>query len=58
MIDNVRRGGEIVGGQGGAVPDFTFAAIYYATKFENGEFKPFYEKGKCSLLRNPSRICS
>lgn len=46
MIDNVRRGGEIVGGQGGAVPDFTFAAIYYATKFENGEFKPFYEKGK------------
>ncbi len=28
MMDNVRRGGEIVGGQGGAVPDFPFATLY------------------------------
>jgi LmbE family N-acetylglucosaminyl deacetylase len=28
MIDNVRRGGEVVGGQGGAAPDFPFATLY------------------------------
>ena len=28
MMDNVRRGAELVGGQGGAAPDFTFAMIY------------------------------
>ena len=28
MQDNVRRGGELVGGQGGAAPDFTFATLY------------------------------
>lgn len=28
MQDNVRRGGELVGGQGGAPPDFAFATLY------------------------------
>ena len=28
LIDNVRRGAELVGGQGGVAPDFTFGAIY------------------------------
>jgi len=28
MADNVRRGGELVGGQGGAAPDFHFATLY------------------------------
>jgi LmbE family N-acetylglucosaminyl deacetylase len=28
MIENVRRGAEVVGGQGGAAPDFPFAEIY------------------------------
>jgi len=28
MQDNVRRGGEIVGGQGGAAPDYKFATLY------------------------------
>jgi LmbE family N-acetylglucosaminyl deacetylase len=28
MMDNVRRGTELVGGQGGAAPDFTFATLY------------------------------
>ncbi len=28
MQDNVRRGAEIVGGQGGAAPDFVFATLY------------------------------
>lgn len=28
LQDNVRRGGELVGGQGGAPPDFSFATLY------------------------------
>ena len=39
MQDNVRRGGELVGGQGGAVPDFSFATLYRLSKWENGELK-------------------
>ncbi|MEN7972875.1 MAG: PIG-L family deacetylase [Verrucomicrobiota bacterium] len=37
MQDNVRRGGELVGGQGGAVPDFSFATLYRLSKWENGK---------------------
>jgi N-acetylglucosamine malate deacetylase 1 len=37
MQDNVRRGGELVGGQGGAVPDFTFATLYRLCRWENGK---------------------
>ena len=36
MMDNVRRGAELVGGQGGAAPDFTFATIYRLRKWANG----------------------
>jgi hypothetical protein len=28
MIENVRLGAEVVGGQGGAAPDFAFAELY------------------------------
>jgi hypothetical protein len=37
MQDNVRRGGELVGGQGGAVPNFTFAMLYRLSRWENGK---------------------
>lgn len=36
MQDNVRRGGELVGGQGGAVPDFSFATLYRLRRWEEG----------------------
>ncbi len=36
MQDNVRRGGELVGGQGGAVPDFRFATLYHLSRWCNG----------------------
>ena len=36
MQDNVRRGGELVGGQGGSVPDFSFATLYRLSKWKNG----------------------
>jgi len=38
MQDNVRRGGELVGGQGGAVPDFTFAVLYRLRRWGKGAF--------------------
>jgi len=36
MQDNVRRGGELVGGQGGAVPDFTFCTLYRVGGWKRG----------------------
>lgn len=46
MMDNVRRGGEIVGGQGGAAPDYAFAALYRFRKWTGGKLVRFYEGGK------------
>ena len=37
MQDNVRRGGELVGGQGGAAPGFSFATLYRLRKWQNGK---------------------
>jgi len=39
MIDNVRRGGELVGGQGGAAPNFAFATLYRLRRWQNGAFE-------------------
>jgi N-acetylglucosamine malate deacetylase 1 len=36
MQDNVRRGGELVGGQGGAAPDFTFCTLYRLREWRDG----------------------
>jgi hypothetical protein len=46
MMDNVRRGGEVVGGQGGAAPDYTFAALYRLRKWSQGQATKFFEGGK------------
>lgn len=40
MMDNVRRGAELVGGQGGAAPDFTFATIYRLSTWRAGKLIP------------------
>jgi LmbE family N-acetylglucosaminyl deacetylase len=45
MQDNVRRGGELVGGQGGAVPDFYFATLYRLQKWIKGGFVQCLESG-------------
>ncbi len=45
-MDNVRRGAEVVGGQGGAAPDFTFAALYRLRKWSHGQAQRFFEGGK------------
>lgn len=46
MQDNVRRGGELVGGQGGAAPDYLFATLYRLRKWENGALTAFYTGGR------------
>jgi len=40
MMDNVRRGAELVGGQGGSAPDFTFATIYRLSLWRGGKLIP------------------
>ncbi|MDT8390848.1 MAG: PIG-L family deacetylase [Lentisphaeria bacterium] len=37
MVDNVRRGGEIVGGQGEQAPSFEYATLYRISRWEKGE---------------------
>ena len=40
MQDNVRRGGEVVGGQGEAAPPFEFATLYRVGRWQGGAFAP------------------
>lgn len=46
MMDNVRRGAELVGGQGRAAPDFTFAALYRLRKWNGSRLVNLYEAGR------------
>ncbi|MCL4179817.1 MAG: PIG-L family deacetylase [Verrucomicrobia bacterium] len=46
MIDNVRRGAELVGGQGGASPDFIFATLYRVRGWRGGEWSKCHEGGR------------
>ena len=55
MQDNVRRGGELVGGQGQAVPDFTFGTLYRWQKWE-GEIRPVLKQGR--FLGSTERLLS
>ena len=57
MQDNVRRGGELVGGQGGAAPDFTFATLYRHRKWTAGGLRAVYEGGRTLPAgTNPSEL--
>lgn len=46
MQDNVRRGSELVGGQGEAAPDWTFATLYRMRRWRNGGFEEILQGGK------------
>jgi len=46
MMDNVRRGAELVGGQGGVAPRFAFATLYRLRRWANGRLEDVLEKGK------------
>lgn len=46
MLDNVRRGAELVGGQGAVAPDFTFAALNRLRRWHGGRVEKIYDGGK------------
>jgi LmbE family N-acetylglucosaminyl deacetylase len=46
MQDNVRRGGELVGGQGAAVPDFRFATLYRLRRWAAGGWQEVLHQGR------------
>lgn len=46
MIDNVRRGAELVGGQGGTAPRFPFATLYRLRRFADGRLHEVMEGGR------------
>ncbi len=58
LMDNVRRGAELVGGQGGAAPTFTFAAVYRLRKWKGGGLSDLYQGGKfVSASSNIGDLC-
>lgn len=54
MMDNVRRGGELVGGQGGAAPAFAFATLYRVRRWRGGQFERFYPGGRMLPASQPA----
>jgi LmbE family N-acetylglucosaminyl deacetylase len=57
MMDNVRRGAELVGGQGGAAPDFTFATLYRLRQWSRGRLANALRRGKfLSHSNNPASL--
>ena len=57
MQDNVRRGGELVGGQGMAAPDFTFATLYRLRKWSGGQLVKVLEANRqISRNANPAEL--
>ena len=46
MMDNVRRGAELVGGQGQAAPSFTFATLYRLRRWSGGRLEDLLAKGR------------
>ncbi len=45
MMDNVRRGAELVGGQGGAAPRFAFATLYRVRRWGDGQLHELLDRG-------------
>jgi hypothetical protein len=46
MMDNVRRGAELVGGQGSAAPQFAFATLYRLRRWADGRLQELLERGQ------------
>lgn len=56
MQDNVRRGAEIVGGQGGDAPDFDFATLYRISAWRNGRVVPHLPKTR--IIATEAAVCN
>ena len=46
-----RRGGELVGGQGTATPDFTFATLYRLRRWREGQFRSVLAQGRFPAVK-------
>jgi LmbE family N-acetylglucosaminyl deacetylase len=46
MQDNVRRGAELVGGQGGAAPHFMFAQVFRARRWDGSQAQQYFARGR------------
>ena len=59
LQDNVRRGAELVGGQGGAAPEFAFATLYRVRRWHNRQVAEAFSGGKqISIGQPPGQIFS
>jgi LmbE family N-acetylglucosaminyl deacetylase len=57
MQDNVRRGAELVGGQGGPAPDFDFATLYRLRRWKDGGLREVLLAGRVlGAGENPSGL--
>ena len=57
MQDNVRRGGELVGGQGGAAPNFGFATLYRLQVWRDGRVQEVQAGGRnLGVAENPAGL--
>jgi hypothetical protein len=58
MMDNVRRGAELVGGQGGDAPSFTYATLYRQRRWANGTFDTPSKNRVLPASDNPKKLFS
>ena len=56
LSDNVRRGGELVGGQGAAAPDFAFATLYRLRRWRDGKFAAVLDAGRALARTDEARL--
>jgi LmbE family N-acetylglucosaminyl deacetylase len=57
MMDNVRRGSELVGGQGGAAPDYVFATLYRLRRWHGGRLENVYTGGRqLTAVQDPASL--
>jgi LmbE family N-acetylglucosaminyl deacetylase len=57
LQDNVRRGSELVGGQGATAPDFTFATLYRIDRWNQGRLEKIFNMGKqLACSNNPLEL--
>jgi LmbE family N-acetylglucosaminyl deacetylase len=57
LIDNTRRGAELVGGQGASAPNFTFSILYRVRLWQFHDWRKTFEGGKIVQANdNPATI--
>ena len=57
MQDNVRRGAELVGGQGGAAPHFMYSQVCRARKWDGAQAEPYFASGRfLPVSANPATL--